>query len=161
MGVYVYTLRKKTKKVNYYGNKATAQVMEFGFKPFYPSFCPSASEKRWEAAQNRQLAAADRAFQFYKDNYEGLVICDNMVYSDLRRSTWSDCNKFPARLVGFLHEDRSVREYSAWDNYTTTIEGEQRSLRQRMVLDKTSEWGARVEAEVRQPDGRWVTHKAA
>lgn len=104
MGIYVYTMRKATRRlVLPNGEKVDARYYSYAYKPYY-CFIPPKEAKRFEASMNSR---AEKAFEDYDNGYvivgdagESLEGC--YVYRAVRHCTWSDCNEFPGEAVGII-----------------------------------------------------------
>lgn len=104
MGVYVYTMRKKTRKVN----GTDVRFFSFAYKPSY-SFCPTGYSL--ERSMQRYDAAAEAAFA----DYDGgpVMIADPedkdlngaRVYRNVKSSIWNDAYEFPGEFIGYIKQN--------------------------------------------------------
>lgn len=104
MGVYVYTMRKATKKLTLpTGQKVDARFYSYAYKPNY-SFSEPREHKRFVGSMERR--ALD-AFDSYDNGYvivgdQGESLDGAYVYRGVRHATWADCNEFPGEAVGIV-----------------------------------------------------------
>jgi hypothetical protein len=102
MGIYVYTMRKKTRKID----GVPANFYSFAYKPSWAGFCAKTYPN-----ERRQDAAAERAFSEYKGGPVILGDSDTKdltgypVYRKVKAARWTDCYDFPGELIGFIKQE--------------------------------------------------------
>ena len=107
MGVYVYTMRRKTRKVS----GVDVRFYAYAYKPSY-SFKTNYSLER---SIQRYHAAAEAAFADYDGGPIMIADPDSKdltgvpVYRNVRIAIWNDMNPFPGEIIGFIkQEDRKL-----------------------------------------------------
>jgi hypothetical protein len=105
MGVYVYTLRKKTITLQTQDGPVKARLCSFAYKPLYSYFLTPINEET-QRRQAAYLRGARNAFDTYHGGY--VVVVDNSdiegahVYRDMTQPTWTDTANFPGTPVGVV-----------------------------------------------------------
>ena len=105
MGMYVYTLRKKTRKLQ----GVDAHYFGYAYKPSWSWSWNN--ERRHKAMMDRYDAAGDAAFEAYEGG--PVIVADPgdkdlngcRVYRNVRSGRWNDCNEFPGEAIGFVKQE--------------------------------------------------------
>jgi len=103
MGIYVYTLRRKTRKVS----GVDVRYYSYAYKPSY-TFTTSYNLKQ---RIQRHEKAAKAAFEDYDGGPVMIADADDKdlngrpVYRKARTPIWHDCDDFPGELIGFIKQD--------------------------------------------------------
>lgn len=126
MGVYVYTMRKKTAPIYIDGVRNEANFFSYAYKVSW-AFSPGRSYSRLVGSSHRR---ADEAFEAYTGGYVLVGDSDDnefTVYTAVTRGHWTDTGDFPGTVVGFARRDgkRLVfslhGEWSTWERGGLTV----------------------------------------
>lgn len=124
MGAYVYTMRRKTRKVN----GVDVRFYAYAYKPSYSftsAYNLNRSIQRYEAAAEAAFADYDGGPVMLADP-EDKDLNGRPVYRNVRSAIWNDLNPFPGEIIGFIKQE----------GRTLTLVGEHR-WRAQMPNDRT------------------------
>ena len=165
MGNYLYTMRKATRVIHMpegglseIVGRIVCNTYEFAYR--------SSIEYRilFDAEKRRRDFIVGNAHRTGSEAFEadgsGFVVCGTehgmsgcSVYADVTSGLWYDCDRFPGRLVGWLHKEGRkwvVRPYGHWHECQigTTKEFAERKVHQmyerRDALSHEGEYMAQV-----------------
>ena len=124
MGIYVYSMRKKTVNIVVDGNAVKANLFSYSYKEWW-SFAFGKEQARREFIANNTERIGQAAFESPRSGY--VVVGDAeddhhgaTVYKDVTRGTWVDTIDFPGTAVGFLHKEGKnlvMRDHSPWKRH--------------------------------------------
>jgi hypothetical protein len=142
MGVYLYTMRKAKRVIHMpegglseVTGRVEANTYEFAYR--------SSIESRilWGKELQRRDFIVNNAHRTGSEAFEagesGFVVCGtehgmsgSEVYTDVTTGIWYDCDRFPGRLLGWLHKSGRkwvVRPYTEWSECWTIPFGQNMS----------------------------------
>ena len=102
MGAYVYTMRKRARKVN----GVAVRFFSYAYKPSYAF----TTRDMLERSIRRYEAAAEAAFEDYDGGPVMLADHDKdlngaPVYRNVRSAIWNDMSPFPGQVIGFIKQE--------------------------------------------------------
>jgi len=127
MGVYVNTMRAKTRQIDLQGKKVKANIFLYLCRLSSldtPILATSREERRARLYQNHVDKAGDLtpasgvAILAYKDgtiHYDGAEVITN-----LKSNVWYDCDRLPGDLAGWIHVEGKklvVKTHTKWSPY--------------------------------------------
>jgi hypothetical protein len=163
MGIYVYTLRKKTVKL-LLPQKVDAHLLAYAYKDWWSWAYDDEEERRRNFIRNNAARHAENAFNAMVSPYvvvgdPGESLQGREVYRDLKSPIWYDTDGITATIVGFVHEiprgkrvQRRVLPYSPWEPSIKTIDGQCLPVLMRRIIgdDGYVTWESRAD-ESRTP----------
>lgn len=141
MGVYIYTLRKRTLPIWVEGERIVANLFSYAYKDWW-GFAFGEEERRRNFIRDN---AARRAQEAWDSERSGYVVMgdpeygweDCAVYRDLQKPLWYDTDKLPATIVGYLHKIGRkwvVTPESSWQPFKRMVDGEWVPHERRFVI---------------------------
>ena len=155
MGVYIYSLRKRTVNILVDGEKTKANLFSFSYKEHW-SFAFGREQARREFITNNTERTGQAAFDSPRSGYVVIGDADYdhhgaTVYANVTQGTWVDTLPFPGTAVGFLHKEGKnlvMRDHSPWERHNIIKEnGETSPEEWRFVLAD-----GKIVTERRTPD---------
>lgn len=102
MGIYVYSMRKRTKTVKAEGRIVTANIFDYAYKVSNSAWWNEDKGYLFRARNTDRLACAARADAIEKGRE--YVIVGDSIYKDVTNPVWYDTDDFPGTFVGKVGE---------------------------------------------------------